>query len=218
MEVHVLNPSSRTDTGITEMLADSLAWLSGPALPTIRCVTLEDGPNGISTVRDSDEAAPAVFRYVERTTEAEGFVVACFSDPGVLGARQLSGKPVIGIGEAGFAQAIALGDRIGTISVSKGGARKVGRQARHLGLSLRHVAHRDLGLDYGDLQHRDRVIDSLTAHARDMVAREGVDVILLAGAGMAASIAEVQRATGLPIVDPTQAAVSMLVSQLMLGR
>src|SRR5690606_29094966 len=87
------------------------------------CLTLKDGPNGISTARDSDDAAPAVLRFIEneaRRDEVEGFIVACFSDPGVHAARGLTSKPVAGIGEAGFAAALSLGDLIGTIGVAAG--------------------------------------------------------------------------------------------------
>jgi Asp/Glu/hydantoin racemase len=118
MEIQVLNPSSRTDTGITEDLQKSLHWHQGPWMPQVRCLTLEEGPCGISTARDSDAAAPAVIDHIERESgkaDVVGFVVACFSDPGVFAARGITKKPVVGIGEAGFAAALALGDRFGTM-------------------------------------------------------------------------------------------------------
>ena len=166
MRIEILNPSSRSDTGITEDLARSLEWLAGPRLPELRCLTLADGPRGIVTARDSDEAAPAILRHIEKTEkdpDVAGFIVACFSDPGVYAARGITRKPVVGIGEAGFAAAIAVGDRFGTISVSAGPGGKLLRQLRLSGLAPRHAGHRGLGLNYGDLQYPDRVLDRLVA-------------------------------------------------------
>lgn len=69
--IHIINASRRTDTGITEDLARSLNWVDGPAMPQINCVTLADGPCGISSARDSDDAAPAVLRFIEAESRDE---------------------------------------------------------------------------------------------------------------------------------------------------
>ena len=213
--VHVVNASSRTDTGITQELARSLAWCAGPLMPAIRCVTLEEGPNGISTARDSDDAAPAVLRYVERwdaDPETAAFVIACFSDPGVAAARDLTAKPVIGIGEAGLLAALALGDRVGTIGVSPGGEAKALRFARQVGVLDRFAGHVGLGLDYSDLQHPERVSSGLAEAGRTLRDRHHAKVLLFAGAGLARYQAALARETGLPVVDPTQVAVALAVA------
>lgn len=216
--IHVVNASSRTDTGITDELARSLAWCDGPGLPRIRCVTLADGPNGIVTARDSDDAAPAVLRYVERYAddpETGAFVVACFSDPGVLAARDLTDRPVIGIGEAGFSAALAVGDLVGTLGVSTGGEAKSVRFARRLGFGDRHAGHIGLGLDYADLQRPERVAGGLAVAARRLRDERHAACILFAGAGLERYVAGLQEEVGLPVVDPTIAAVSLALGPVM---
>lgn len=214
--VYVINASSRMDTGITADLADSLAWLNGAGLPQIACITLEDGPNGISTARDSDNAAPAVLRFIERECVREdvaGFVVACFSDPGVYAARELTVKPVVGIGEAGYLSAFAFGDLVGVIGVAEGS--KVLRLARQLGLAQRIAGHRVLGLDYGQLKDSELVTDRVVAAGLSLRDEAGAGTLLFAGAGLARYVRSLERITGLPVVDPTQAAVGMVVAQVM---
>lgn len=221
MRIEILNPSSRTDTGITENLAESLSWLNAPGLPSIRCLTLADGPNGISTPRDSDEAAPSVLRHIERMgsdDDVAGFVVACFSDPGVYAARGVTRKPVVGIGEAGFAAAMALGDCFGTISVAGGPGGKLLRQLRLAGLTSRHAGHNGLGLDYGDLEDPDKVRARLIEAGSRLRDETAAQALLLAGAGFARYLVELEDATGLPVVDPTQAAVAIVLSNVMQGR
>lgn len=210
--IYVVNASSRTDTGITDELARSLAWCAGPGLPTIRCVTLEDGPNGIVTARDSDDAAPAVLSFVHRhgsDPEVSAFVIACFSDPGVAAARDLTTKPVIGIGEAGMMAALSVGDRVGTIGVSAGGEAKALRQARRLGVSERFAGHVGLGLDYADLQHPERVSGRLAEAAMVLKDRHHAGAVLFASAGLARYVAAVRQKAALPVIDPTQAAAAL---------
>lgn len=216
--IYVINASSRTDTGITADLKKSLHWADRPGLVEVRCVTLEDGPNGISTERDSNDAAPAVLRFIERMDaqpETAGFVIACFSDPGLHAARDLTRHPVAGIGEAGLLAGLGLGDRIGTISVSAGGESKIRRQLRQIGVGDRLAGHRGLGLDYGQLRDPAVVTDRLIAAARSLSEENDAKALIFAGAGMARYVVPVSEAVGLPVVDPTQAAGGLVLAQYL---
>lgn len=213
--IHVLNASSRSDTGITEALAESLSWTQGAPGVGFRCLTLADGPAGISTARDSARAAPAVISHVEAHADdpgCAGFIVACFSDPGVIEAREATAKPVVGIGAAGMFSALSLGERFGTIGVSVGSERKVGRQVRQLGLAGVWAGHRALGLDYADLQHPDRLEQALLRAGGELCASDGADVILFAGAGLGHHVGPLSRALNVPVVDPTQAAAGIVLA------
>lgn len=215
--IHVINASSRTDTGITEELARSLAWLCGSGVPPIHCLTLADGPKGIANGRDSDRAAGAVIRHIEMHAGDDavgGFVVACFSDPGVHSAREATAKPVIGIGEAAIQSALVLGERFGTIGVSAGQHNKTRRFVRKTGGLDRYVGHVGMGLDYADLQYPDRVEDGLLRAARSLRDDMGADVVVLAGAGLARYVPALIRRGGLPVVEPTAAAVLVALQQV----
>lgn len=214
--IYVLNPSSRTDTGITEELDRSLRWLAREDGPRILCLTLTDGPNGIKNARDSDDAAPAILRFIERECvkpNVAGFVIACFSDPAVFSARELTAKPVIGIGEAGMMAGLALGDLVGTIGVSGGDSVKGLRFARRLGVRERMAGHIGLGLDYGQLKDPAIVEDSLIKAGLSLRDDHGADAIVFAGAGLARYVAPLAAATGVKVVDPTQAAVALALTQ-----
>ncbi|MBS7701175.1 MULTISPECIES: aspartate/glutamate racemase family protein [unclassified Chelatococcus] len=214
--IYVLNPSSRTDTGITEDMQRSLRWLVREDGPDIRCLTLSDGPNGIKNAGDSDKASPAILSFIERECEkpeVAGFVIACFSDPAVFSARELTAKPVIGIGEAGIMAGLALGDLVGTIGVSGGNPVKGLRFARRLGVRERVAGHVGLGLDYGQLQDPAVVENSLIKAGLALRDEHGADTIVFAGAGLARYVASLGAATGLPVVDPTQAAAALALTQ-----
>jgi len=216
--IHVINPSSRSDTNLTEGLARSLGWTDRPGYPQFNCLTLSDGPNGISTARDSADAAPAVLRHIDTHKDSAGcagFIVACFSDPGVYEARELTAKPVIGIGGAGLMAANALGDQTGTISVSGHSDAKIRHLARLYGLTGWHAGHRGLGLDYADLQHPERVTGAAIDVGRQLRDDHGAQVLLFAGAGLAAYVQPVQEAVGVPVIDPVQAAAGIVLSNVL---
>ncbi|ADU72913.1 aspartate/glutamate racemase family protein [Pantoea sp. At-9b] len=215
--LYVINASSRRDTGITENIAASLSWMQFPAAPEIVCVTLADGPCGIVSARDSDDAAPAVLRFIEQKAQqpdSAGFVVACFSDPGVHAARELTSKPVVGIGEAGLSAALSLGDVIGSLGVSAGRGSKVWRLARTMGVHHRLIGHQGLGLDYAELQQPAQVEQRLIAAAQQLKAA-GAEALLFAGAGLARYVSALEQAVELPVVDPTQAAAGLVLAQIM---
>ena len=44
-------------------------------------------------------------------------MIACFSDPGLYSAREVTAKPVLGIAECGVLTALTLGHRFGVLSI-----------------------------------------------------------------------------------------------------
>lgn len=218
--IYVLNASSRTDTGITEDLSRSLEPLRLKGGPQIECLTLEDGPNGISTKRDSDKAAVAVADFINRThdqPDTGAYVVACFTDPGVQAAREFARRPVFGIGQAGFSVALNHGDRLGVIAVSRGSNTRNRQLLRLYGLEDRLAGLTSLDLDYAELQNPARVNARLAEVARELITKQGADVIVFAAAGLERYRAQLQASADVPVIDPTQAAVGLAFMNVVFG-
>jgi Asp/Glu/hydantoin racemase len=70
-------------------------------------------------------------------------------------------------------------------------------------------------LNYGDLQHSDRVLDRLVAAGISLRDEAAAQAIVFAGAGLARYVAPLEDATGLVVIDPTQAAAAILLAQVM---
>src|SRR4051812_4876453 len=118
--IYFINPNSLTH--VTDGIARTLAATARPSAVEFRCVTLRGAPPGIVSQRDADKAAVLVSDFVEaHSAEASGFVIACYSDPGLYAAQEVTTKPVVGIGYAALARASTLGERIGVIAVSSRG-------------------------------------------------------------------------------------------------
>ena len=106
-KICVINPNS--SGAVTEGINAALQPLRQMEGPSLECFTLVDGPAGIQTQQDVDAAVgPLVRKVTSLEPSASAFVIACFSDPGLHSLREITTKPVVGIGEAGMLTALML--------------------------------------------------------------------------------------------------------------
>ena len=118
----VINPNS-TDA-VTQGIDAAMEPLRLAGGPAIECVTLKEGPPGIQTQADVESVVAPIGNMVRsRDNDCSAFVIACYSDPGLHAAREVTTKPVLGIAECGILTAMTLGQRFGVISILK----KIGR-------------------------------------------------------------------------------------------
>jgi len=123
---------------------DPLRIQGGPA---IECVTLTDGPPGIENQGHVEQVVPLIGAMVrKRDTDCSAFVIACYSDPGLHAARELTTKPVLGIAECGILTALTLGQRFGVISILRKSIPRHLRYVGQMGLNDRMAGDRAIGL------------------------------------------------------------------------
>ncbi len=213
MTLYVINPNSSQH--ITDGLAAAIAPLASFG-PPIRCLTLPEGPPGIETQAHIDAVIEPMLRLAESLSDATGFVVACFSDPGVASLRQQTSKPVLGIREAALSTALTLGARFGIIAIRPGSIPRHIAAIDAMGLRDRLAADRALDLGVLELADESATLARLLATALRLRDEDGADVLILGCAGMAQYRGRVEAATGLPTIDPTQAAVAMALGRITL--
>lgn len=212
----VVNPNS--DTEVTAHLDRGLAGLRFADGPPITCVTLADAPKGIQTAMDSASVVGPLCRLVERHDNAAGaFVIACFGDPGLHAVREVTGKPVIGIGEAGLTAALNFGERIGIVTNLDTDVAGHHRQNRALGIQARVAGVRAVGIPVVGLADEARGLPAMIDNARRLVEDDGAQVIVPACAGMARYNDRLRSALGVPVIDPTAAAVGIALAALRAG-
>src|SRR3954452_12205601 len=82
----VINPNSNET--VTRGLDEALKPLAFANGPEIVCTTLAEGPYGIETQADVENVAMPLRRFVESDNQADAFVIACYSDPGLHVCRE----------------------------------------------------------------------------------------------------------------------------------
>ncbi|MDX2100924.1 MAG: aspartate/glutamate racemase family protein [Alphaproteobacteria bacterium] len=217
-DILVINPNSTV--AVTEGLDRAVQPMRLPGAPAIRCVTLSEGPPGIQSQRDIEAVTGPLCRLIATESAEEtasAFVIACFSDPGLFAAREVTDKPVVGIMEAGMLTAMSLGQRVGVVAILPQSIPRHIRAFRAMGAMDRVVGERPLGLAVVELADESRTQDRLLATARTLVHQDGADVVVLGCAGMARYRPMLEADLAVPVVDPTQAAVGFALTAMQFG-
>ena len=212
----VINPNSTQ--AVTDDIDAALDALRADANAEFECLTLAEGPPGIETQHHVDSVVMPLCRLIESCdNRASAFVVACFSDPGLQAAREVTDKPVLGIAESGLLTACTLGDRLGVIAILAGSIPRHSRFIRALGIEGRIAGELPVGLGVTELGNEAVTFGRLGEVGRRLADEKGADVIVMGCAGMARYRARLEDALSLPVIDPTQAAAGMAVTASRLG-
>lgn len=211
----VINPNS--NRAVTRAMSEALESFRFAEGPAIDCVDIAAGPPGVESQADADAVAPLVAHAVANDP-ADAYVVACFSDPGLYAAREATDAPVLGIAQCGMHAAMALGASFGIISILRRSIPRHLRYVASLHLSPRLAGDRAIELTVAELAQAPVVIERMTQVGRALIDQDGAEAIVMGCAGMAAYRAVLEQRLGVPVIDPTQAAVADALRLVLTGR
>jgi Asp/Glu/hydantoin racemase len=210
----VINPNSTR--AVTDGIDAAIDPLRAFGIP-IRCLTLAEGPPGIESQRQADLTIAPMLTLAAAQTDAAGYVIACFGDPGLHALRDQTALPVVGIQEAAAMTALTLGQRFGVIAILPPSIPRHLRAFGAMGVLDRLAGDRALGLGVADLADAGKSLAAMITTGKRLRDDDGADVLIMGCAGMAHYLDALRDATGLPVVEPSQAAVSMALGQIALG-
>jgi Asp/Glu/hydantoin racemase len=210
----VVNPNSSIacSDGIASALAP-FRWPDAPlGAPRFEVMTLREGPPAIYDWRDWHGVVEPLCRLIERE-KADAYVIACASDPGIEAARATTRQPVFGVFRCAVAAAVARAERFGVIAIVDASKPRHLAALRAMGLEGRLAAEVALNVSMEVLLEpkaaRDRLIDAGRA-----CAAAGAGAVILGCTGMAHHRATVEDATGVPVIEPCQAAAGVVLGSL----
>jgi len=217
--IYVINPTctAHLNHGIDDAVAP-LRLTDGPKIET---VMLANAGPAIESQGDSDAVAPLVVERVRQLAAQPGaaaFVVACFCDPGVHAAREVTQLPVFGIGESGLLAAMTVGQRIGVLSILPSSVPRHWRMYGAMGIADRIGGDRPVGIGVVELESRPDAIDRLVEEGAQLRDSAQCEVLVLGCAGMAPFEAELTRRIGIPVLDPVRAAAAAALGRVLLAR
>ncbi|MFG1606327.1 aspartate/glutamate racemase family protein [Actinoplanes sp. NPDC049265] len=212
MLIRVVNPN--TTASMTALIERSARAVAGPGT-TIEAVTSTMGPASIESHYDEALAVPGVLAAV--STPSDGYVLACFGDPGLDAAREVAHGPVVGIAEAAMHAASFVGrgfSVVTTLDRTRGRAWELA--ARYVAPGVcRGVYACDIPVL--DLESDPAVLKQVVDLSRTALERDGSDVIVLGCAGMASLCAAASAELGVPVIDGVAAAVTTTEALIRLG-
>jgi len=205
--IRVVNPNS--NEAVTRGIDEAVQPLRFAGGPEILCSTLAEGPFGVETQEHVESVTLPLRRLVESDNASDAFIIACYSDPGLHVCREGTDRPVFGIAECGVLAALARADRFGVIAIQQ---KSIGRHLRYLrqmGLTERLAGERPIEMSVAESASGEKTLDRMIEVGTELRDRDGAETIVMGCAGMARHRKPLEAALGVPVIDPTQAAVTM---------
>ncbi len=214
--IWLINPN--TTAAMTAKIEDCGRVVAGTDT-SVTGITSDTGPESIESHYDEALSVPGVLRAIERGERdgVDGYVIACFGDPGLDAARELAAGPVIGIAEAAMQAASHLGRGFSvvttlerTIGRATDLAERYGMQRFCRGIHACEIPV--LNLDTDPDAHK-----VITEACRDAVESDRSDVVVLGCAGMADMCGDISAELGVPVIDGVTAATLTVQSLVTMG-
>lgn len=207
MQLLVINPN--ISESVSDLIESEAHRAASPGTEIVMR-TAGSGVAYIETRLESMLAGPAVAETIASADgTADAIVVAAFGDPGLPALKELVDVPVVGITEAALATASLLGARMSIVAISERIAPWYRDCVERNGLLGRLASIRSLRAPLrgiGTVQ--DDFGPELVRLANQVVAEDGADVVILAGAPLAGLAREVADQIPVPVVDGVSAGIA----------
>ena len=195
MDIMIINPnSSKEMTEAIQKIADDFS--QGEF--NVTCKPTSGAPEFIETYEDQVKSAPGMMQLLkENEGNYDAFIVACHCDPNLDTMKEISTKPVVGIGEASMKIASMLGHRFSVISASLHSIPNKEALIRKYHLQdvvASIIAPLDETKGYDDEE-------SIIQAAKAAIEEDMAEVIVLGCAGMAGLDKRLQKKLGVPVLD-----------------
>jgi len=213
MKIMVINPN--TSQSMTDHLRLELDRIKRPDTQlTVVCPT--KGPETIESAYEEAYAIPPTLELVKKANQ-EGYdavILACFSDPGLEPAKEISQIPVVGIEESTLHMAAMLGAKFCILTPKKEriASKKTHVHKHGLDYFLASVRSLDLSVAETDAEP-EKTKRRVFEVAQKAVEEDGAEVIILGCAGMAGYAEEIEKKLRVKVLDPS--AVALKVAEAM---
>lgn len=195
----VINPNT-DETDTAAMAAPIRAALPDPA--DVTAYTASRGPESIESEVDEVFGAAEVVRIVQARPDHDGYLIACFSDPGLNAARELTTAPVVGIAEAAYCAVTMVARRFAVITTLDRGRAEIEDDIAAAGLAHRCVGV--LALEIGAAQQGAEfpaTTEAIVSLGTRAVSELSAEAIVLACGGMSDVERAVSDTLGVPATN-----------------
>ncbi len=216
MKIKVINPN--TTVSMTEKIGIAAQAVANSGTEII-ATSPSMGP--VSIEGHYDEALSVVGLLEEiRKGEAEGvdgYVIACFGDPGLLAARELTRRPVVGIAEAAMHAASLISTSFSIVTTLSRTRIIAQHLVENYGMNkfCRNIRSTDIAVLELETDSNARKI--ITGECRKALVEDGAEAIVLGCSGMADLAKEISQEIGAPVIDGVGTAVKFVEILVCLG-
>jgi Asp/Glu/hydantoin racemase len=207
MKLLLINPNTSTD--MTDRMVRTAANVLAPDVELV-AITASRGMPYIASRAEAVIAGTVTLEMIaEHHRGVDAIIIAAFGDPGLIGARELFEVPITGMAESAILTACMLGKRFSILTFSRtlvswyeDAVALAGLEARCSSIRVPDVSFQSVATVQDELE------GELVALAERVVAEDGADVIILAGAPLTGLAERVADRISVPVIDPLSASVS----------
>lgn len=210
MKIKVINPN--TTASMTQKIGQVAKAVAAPTTEIVACSPTM-GPVSIEGHYDEAVSVLGVIDEVRKGEQEDfdGYVIACFGDPGLLAAREIARGPVIGVAEAAMHAASFLCTGFSIVTTLS----RTRSIAEHLVMQygMTHKCRKVRATDLAVLDLEDplsKARKTIIDECRCALTEDQSDAIVLGCTGMADLASELQEELGVPVIDGVGAAVKFV--------
>ncbi|HIQ52444.1 Asp/Glu/hydantoin racemase [Halopseudomonas pachastrellae] len=217
MHIRVINPNT------TQAMTDTIGTAAKAVAASGTRISATQPDSGPVSIESHFDEAVSVLGVLDEIRAGErenvdAYIIACFGDPGLNAARELTRAPVIGIAEAAFHAATLISTRFSVVTTLP----RTTIIAEHLldsyGMASRCRRVRAADIPVLELEaNPDLALERIIEECLKAKQEDGIGAIVLGCGGMADLTPQISAAVGLPIVEGVTAAVKLAEALVGLG-
>lgn len=211
MKILIINPNSSVEMSAA---IQNVAEIYANGDFEVKTVPTPNAPEYIDYYIDQAIAAPGMMQIVkENEAEYDAFIVACHCDPNLDLLKQITDKPVVGIGEASMKLATMLGHSFSVVSAGKHSIPNKRALVHKYGLDNDCASVRGPKDDFDD-----PTVEGPYLNAAQIAMEEDLaEVIVLGCAGFAGMSEKMSAELGVPVLDGVVSALIIATGLVKAG-
>ena len=211
MKILIINPNS--DPGMTAVIQRSADDFAQGEYEVV-CKLTPGAPAFIETYEDIVRAAPGMVQLLKDNEEAfDAFVIACHDDPNLEAMKEITRKPVVGIGEASMKMASMLGHRFSVVSTMQHSIPNKEAQVRKLHLEGMLASVKAPPEEMAAASDEAKYLKA----AQMALEEDMAEVIVLGCAGMSGLDKRLSEQIGAPVLDGVVCALILATGLVKYG-
>lgn len=209
-KILVINPNSNPE--VTDGMYRACHGLIAAFAGEIVFKSLVDGPFGIESDAHIEMVIPLILQEIE-TSDADAFVIGCYSDPGLTEAKDRDPRPVFGLQRSAILTALQQADNFGVLALSDVSIKRHLAYIERMGLTQLLAGEMPINLSVAQGE-KPEAFPLLERVGKALIDKTNAQSIILGCAGLARHQPKLAHKLGVAVIDPVQAAVVHAVASV----
>jgi allantoin racemase len=215
MRIKLINPNMTRS--MTDLMGEAARAVAAPGTEVVAATSR----SGAASIEGHYDEAMSIIGLIDEILdgpEADAYVIACFGDPGLLAAREITGAPVFGIAEAAMHAASFVATGFSVVTTLERTRTIAEQLVRNYGMQnhCRRVRATEVPvLELEKPESNARAI--ILAECERALSEDRSEAIVLGCAGMADLAKYLEDRLQVPVVDGVAAAVKFAEAVVGMG-